>query len=172
MLCGLDVDYRSCSVVAAGLSFADWDSESPLREYSVESNTPPEAYEAGSFYRRELPYLLAVLGQMEEHPATILIDGFVWLGIESPGLGAHLYEALGRRSAVVGVAKRPFRDTSAGSPVLRGTSARPLYVTSVGISLDDAVAGVKAMHGLHRIPTLLKRVDRLCRDTSRVIDGQ
>jgi len=163
MLCCLDVDYRSDSVVAAAVCFDDWTSEFPTRQYSVTSNSPPEPYEPGNFYRRELPYLLAVFAQVGEQPATILIDGFVWLGTDQAGLGAHLYEALGSRSAVVGVAKRPFRDSSVGAPLLRGTSTRPLYVTSVGISLADAVAGVKAMHGPHRIPTLLKRVDRLCR---------
>jgi len=147
MLCCLDVDYRTSSVVAAAVCFDDWTSEFPTRQSSVMSNTPPEAYEPGHFYRRGLPYLLAVLAQVGEQPAMIIIDGFVWLATDRPGLGAHLYESRGSRSAVVGVAKRPFRNAPVGAALLRGTSTRPLYVTSVGITLADAVAGVKTMHG-------------------------
>jgi deoxyribonuclease V len=65
---------------------------------------------------------------------------------------------------VVGVAKRPFRGAPA-LEVLRGASARPLYVTAIGIDAAHAADGVRRMHGAHRIPTLLTRVDRLCRDT-------
>jgi deoxyribonuclease V len=47
--------------------------------------------------------------------------------------------------------------------VLRGGSARPLYVTAAGLSADEAARRVRDMHGPYRIPTLLKRVDQLCR---------
>jgi deoxyribonuclease V len=49
--------------------------------------------------------------------------------------------------------------------VVRGTEAkRPLYVTAAGVGVDQAAAWVRSMHGPHRLPTLLKRVDRLCRE--------
>ena len=40
----------------------------------------------------------------------------------------------------------------------------PLLVSAVGMPIEEAVAGVKRMHGPHRVPTLLKRVDRLSRE--------
>jgi deoxyribonuclease V len=94
----------------------------------------------------------------------VIVDGFVWLGDESrPGLGAHLFEALSSRSAVIGVAKTCFRGAGPMREVFRGGSERPLLVSAVGLGLDEAAARVEQMHGAYRIPTLLKAVDRLCR---------
>ena len=94
---------------------------------------------------------------------AVLVDGFVWLGEGRPGLGARLYEAIGGAYPVVGVAKNPFRGAPAAA-ITRGGSARPLYITAVGLATSDAAARVESRHGPHRIPTLLKAVDRLCRD--------
>ena len=63
---------------------------------------------------------------------------------------------------VVGVAKQAFADGVA-KPVLRGASKQPLWVTAVGTDVNSACERVRAMHGEHRIPTLLRRVDALCR---------
>ena len=150
--------------MAACVAFAGWGAPSPALERTVVTQGAASDYEPGAFYRRELPYLLAVLAALPEPPSLIVIDGFVWLGDEQPGLGAHLHAALAGQSAVVGVAKRPYRGALA-VPVLRGHSEQPLYIGAIGLPLDEAVAGVRAMHGPHRIPTLLKRVDRLSRDT-------
>jgi deoxyribonuclease V len=96
--------------------------------------------------------------------AAVLIDGYVWLDeAGSPGLGAHLYRALEERVAVIGVAKSRYRHPVAAREVLRGGSQRPLYVSAVGVDLEEAAAWVAHMHGEYRIPTLLKRVDQLCR---------
>jgi hypothetical protein len=38
----------------------------------------PPTYEPGQFYRRELPYVLALLESLESSPAVV-VDGFVWL---------------------------------------------------------------------------------------------
>ncbi len=164
MLCCVDVDYRARSVVAACVAFARFSDERPALELVVPSASAPAPYEPGQFYRRELPYLLAVIARLPTAPRIVLVDGFVWLGRGVPGLGAHLYEALARGAAVVGVAKRPYRDNAEGALVFRGRSRRPLIITAVGIALDEAARGVASMHGPSRIPTLLKRVDRLCRD--------
>jgi deoxyribonuclease V len=51
---------------------------------------------------------LAVLGKVRKPLDQIIVDGFVSLG-DKPGLGMHLWEALGRRVAVIGVAKSHFR---------------------------------------------------------------
>jgi deoxyribonuclease V len=103
-----------------------------------------------------------VLATVSEPLETIVVDGYVWLGERTPGLGAHLYEALRWRVPVVGVAKARY----AGAPaeeVQRGGSRRPLYITAAGIDPRTAARYVQSMHGAYRIPTLLRRVDQLCR---------
>lgn len=92
-------------------------------------------------------------------------DGSDASGSGEPGLGAHLYEALGRHTPVIGVAKTSSAGSSFAVPVLRGTSQVPLYITAAGLPAEEAATYVKRMHGAYRIPTFLKRVDRLCRDT-------
>jgi hypothetical protein len=97
------------------------------------------------------------------HPVeAVVIDGHVWLRDGQPGLGARLHEALGARIAVIGVAKAAFAGGSA-VPVLRGGSSRPLFVTATGMNAHGAAELVRGMHGPHRLPTLLKRADRLAR---------
>lgn len=158
MLACVDVDYRGTAAVAAALLFDAWTDETPARELVARIASVPD-YEPGQFYKRELPCLLEVLRGTA--PACVIIDGYVHLGPERwPGLGAHLAAALG--VAVVGVAKNPFHRTPA-VPVLRGASTRPLLVTATGIPEREAAAHVRSMHGAFRIPTLLKRVDQLCR---------
>ena len=51
-------------------------------------------------------------------------------------------------------------------PVYRGISQTPLQVTAEGVSATEAAGWVASMHGDHRIPTLLKRADRLARTSS------
>ncbi|MCA9705979.1 MAG: endonuclease V, partial [Myxococcales bacterium] len=124
-------------------------------------------YVPGQLYLRELPCLLAVLERVARPLDAVLVDGYAVLDdLGRPGLGAHLHAALERRVPVVGVAKTHFRGSTAVE-VLRGGSTRPLYVTAVGMGPERAAEGVGRMHGPHRIPTLLRRVDRLCRDASR-----
>lgn len=166
MIACVDVDYREPGAVAACVVFGAWTDARPASEAVVELDRV-EPYEPGRFYRRELPCLLAVLGALPQPPRTVVVDGYVWLGDEGePGLGAHLYEALDRRAAVVGVAKTRFRDAGAAREVLRGGSRHPLYVTAAGMDANEAARHVREMHGPFRIPTLLKRVDQLCRGTA------
>jgi deoxyribonuclease V len=95
---------------------------------------------------------------------VVIVDGYVWLdGSGKPGLGGHLFQALGERVTVVGIAKTPLHGADGAHEVLRGSSQRPLFVTAAGIPADVAAEHVRAMHGAHRIPTLLSRVDALCR---------
>jgi deoxyribonuclease V len=163
MLACLDVDYRPEVTVAACVLFRDW-VDATEASYLVERGPPAEPYAPGQFYRRELPHLLKVLAAVPEPLEAVVIDGYVWLGEARPGLGAHLYEALGRRLPVVGVAKTAFH-AHVAVPVLRGESRRPLFVTAVGMEVSAAAEHVRRMHGASRIPTLLGRVDRLCRDS-------
>jgi len=164
MLACVDVDYRDEGTVVACVLFRDW-AEPAEASHLVERGPPAEPYEPGQFYRRELPFLLRVLGTVREPLEAVVIDGYVWLAEEKPGLGAHLYEALGRAVPVIGVAKTRFHSSEVAVPVLRGQSQRPLFVTAVGVQSGKAAECVQRMHGPSRIPTLLHRVDRLCRDS-------
>jgi len=162
MIACVDVDYRDLGAVAACVCFQSWSDGTSTSETVVQIHDV-EPYRSGQFYRRELPCILAVLRSLPELPHVIIIDGYVWLGQQRPGLGAHLYEALGRRDAVIGAAKTRFGRAEPVEPVLRGRSRSPLYVTAVGMDVAEATTHIRAMHGPYRIPTLLKRVDQLSR---------
>ncbi|MBI4524425.1 MAG: endonuclease V [Deltaproteobacteria bacterium] len=169
MIACTDVHYGESQAVAACLLFRDWPDDSPCLEVT-ERVEQAALYEPGRFYRRELPGLLSVIGRLVETPEVIVIDGYVWLGDEfHPGLGAYLYEALGRTAAVLGVAKTLFQEGPALRAIKRGRSSSPLYITAAGIDLNEASERVVEMHGEFRIPTLLKKVDRLCRGVERSI---
>jgi deoxyribonuclease V len=141
--------------------FRDWSDAKPLDEKVVEiQDVAP--YQPGQFYRRELPCLLAVLQKLPPIDVAI-IDGYVWLDGESqPGLGAHLYQALNEKVAVVGVAKTKFRGAEV-CEIIRGASKRPLLITAAGIQKELAAQYVRSMHGIYRLPTLLARADYLSR---------
>lgn len=162
MIACLDVDYRDLGAVAAGLWFRQWQDGASSAEVvlAVERVAP---YRSGELYRRELPGLLAVLEQGP--PAEIVVvDGYVWLdGERQPGLGAHLFRALGEKGAVVGVAKTRYSGATLAQELRRGTSRSPLSVSAAGMEAAEAARHIAEMHGPYRIPTLLKRVDRLCR---------
>lgn len=159
----LDVDYRAERVVAACVGFHEWTTDAPELERTLEVEGAPAPYESGQFYRREMPYLLELLGALDITLSLLIIDGFVWLEGGRPGLGAHLSDALGGACPVIGVAKRPYAGAANAQPVLRGASSVPLFVSAIGIDLAEAVQRVTDMHGEHRVPTLLKRVDSLSR---------
>jgi len=111
-----------------------------------------------------LPLLRAVIGGLTSRPSMLVIDGYVWLGAtEAPGLGAHLFEELDAATPIVGVAKTGYRNDTWSERVYRGESRKPLYVTAAGVETARAAALVASMHGKHRVPTLLKQVDRLAR---------
>lgn len=193
MIAALDVDYRKKKAVAAAVVFHDWEDERIV----VEGTTDVESfadYEPGRFFERELPCLLAAWERLELDWATkerregfahrseddrrrgralprihtAIVDGHVWLDDDrSPGLGAHLWNALDNRVCVVGVSKRAFRDVSGAIEVRRGESNNPLYVSAAGMDAVTAAQHVETMAGEFRIPTLLRRVDQLCRGIAR-----
>lgn len=165
MIVALDVDYRDGAAVTACVGFERFTDAAPRFERVVRASHAAAEYEPGRFYLRELPYLLDAIERLEALPSTCVVDGYVWLGPERAGLGAHLHERLGRKVAVIGVAKTPFHGARA-IEVLRGKSARPLFVTAVGVDPALAAREVRSMHGAHRIPTLLRRVDALARGTA------
>jgi deoxyribonuclease V len=166
MLAALDVSYGATGGAAACVLFRRWDDPAEAGHHvALIAEVAP--YEPGAFYKRELPCLLAVLGLVSEPLSAVVVDGYVWLSAGGRrGLGAHLFDALGGRVPVVGVAKTTFTGSSFAEPVLRGGSAKPLHVTAAGVEAPVAAGWIRAMHGPHRMPTLLKRADRLCRDAA------
>ena len=163
MIAALDVHYDEASskATAAAVIFQRWDDAEPIAQYTAGCEVA-EAYVPGEFFRRELPCLLAVLKQIQETLSLILIDGYVTLG-DKPGLGMRLWEALPLKMPVIGVAKRQFQNAAA-IEVTRGESKIPLFVTAVDIAPAKAADSIRKMHGPFRIPTMLKRADRLARE--------
>jgi len=159
----LDVDYRKDGAVTACVGFEAWEQEAPSLERAQKSALKAGEYQSGEFYKRELPFLLEALNALATRPELIVVDGYVWLGPNRPGLGAHLHAALGGVVPVLGVAKRPFANSGA-LELRRGVSTDSLFISAAGVEAAQAAAWVKQMHGEHRLPTLLKRVDRLARD--------
>lgn len=164
MILAVDVQYRETSATVAGVLFADWGDAQAIASHTLVCEDIAE-YVPGEFYRRELPCILRLLDTLAAVTIDcIAIDGYVWLGAEQrPGLGAHLRDALHERVPVVGIAKTYYAGTPAAAEVRRGGSDRPLYVSAAGMALDEARAAVARMSGGHRIPDLLKQVDRLAR---------
>ena len=163
MIAATDCHYRRNEAMCGAILFSNWATAVPdleLRELFPD----PAPYRPGSFYLRELPCVLKLLQAVQGRFDTVIVDGYVWLGPDGrPGLGAHLFQALRRTIPVVGIAKSPFQGSPHAERVYRGNSRRPLFVTAAGMDGHEAAEHVKRMHGPHRIPTLLKRVDQLCR---------
>lgn len=159
VLACVDVDYQATGVTAAAVGFTSWSDAIATIEVVVRTFEVPEPYEPGQFAKRELPHLLAVLERMPKLDA-ILVDAYVWLAPERPGMGKILHDACG--VPVIGVAKTRF-DGASAIDVVRGDSARPLHVTSVGFDAATAAEHVRTMHGEFRIPALIKRADALAR---------
>ncbi|MBI1375305.1 MAG: endonuclease V [Phycisphaera sp.] len=166
MIACFDVQYDDHGATAACVGIERWDDAAAC-ERRVVRVADVEAYVPGAFYRRELPCIEAVMRELSGRVDVAVIDGYVWLDDAGRhGLGAHLYDALRQSTPVVGVAKTAFRGVetmSIARPVLRAGSAQPLYVTAAGVDVDDAARHIESMHGEHRIPTILKQVDRLAR---------
>jgi len=156
----VDVDYQPAGVTAACVGFVQWTDATSSAETVVRTVGAAPEYASGRFFERELPYLTGVLDRVAQPPTTIIVDGYVSLGPDRPGLGARLHEARG--IPVVGVAKSRFAGAEAVE-VVRGDGRRPLYVTAIGLDVAAAAAHVQAMHGPYRIPTLVKRADALAR---------
>lgn len=166
MIAAFDVDYRENQNIAvvASIVFEKWTDKTPKFEYiSVLKEIAP--YIPGRFFERELPCLLHLIEKIPIPITIILIDGYVWLSENRmPGLGGHLYQRLQEKTPVIGVAKRSFKGAMFAKNVFRGKSKRPLFITAAGINKQKAAKNVEKMHGIYRIPTLLKKVDHLARN--------
>ncbi|RYZ00434.1 MAG: endonuclease V [Chitinophagaceae bacterium] len=165
MIVALDVHCRAGGARAAALLFDRWEDELPesVRTKWIEVVAP---YEPGAFYKRELPCLLALLQELPlAGLEAIVIDGFVYLGADRPGLGARLHSALAAAVPVIGVAKTRFHGCAdVAVPLLRGNSHSPLWITAAGMEAAAAAGCIARMAGPHRMPALLTQVDRETRN--------
>lgn len=164
MILTVDVYYRrDNSATVAGIVFSEWESDA-IERIIVKELDKVAPYESGLFFKRELPCILGLLDDIDQPLEAIIVDGYVTLGESNkPGLGMYLYESIGRTVPVIGVAKTEFVKTPEECRVFRGKSRIPLYVTTIGMPLTEAKAHIEKMHGKNRMPTLLKRVDEICR---------
>ncbi|WP_299673175.1 endonuclease V [uncultured Tenacibaculum sp.] len=124
-------------------------------------------YVPGEFYKREMPCILSLLKQFDlEEITLIIVDGYAILNNEGKlGLGGYLYEALEKKIPVIGVAKSQFNtENKYARELFRGESKKPLYVSAIGLDLNDAYNAIKDMHGNFRMPTLLKVLDTKTRE--------
>jgi deoxyribonuclease V len=159
----VDVHYlRSGGAQAAAVLAADTAFGHVLAERTaVVAQVAP--YRPGEFYRRELPPLHAVLDGITGL-GLLVVDGYADLDPAGrPGLGAHAHAEFA--IPVIGVAKTPFATATHAIGVLRGTSARPLFVTAAGMPRADAAELVRHMAGRFRVPDALRRADQLARTT-------
>lgn len=163
MHCCTDVAYDKETAVAAALFFEQWGDDSASEQWWTRGS-PSTGYLPGEFYKRELPILMELLSPHRDRLKTIVVDGYVWLGQDRPGLGHFLYRSLDRKIPVIGVAKNSFHGNDGAIRVLRGKSVKPLWVTCAGMDLEQAARLVEGMHGEFRLPTLVKAADRLGRD--------
>lgn len=171
MILAFDTYYFENKAKTVCISFNHWSDED---NYTVNSEIieDVEEYVPGEFYRRELPCILSLLEKMEhEQIDTIIVDGFVYLDDDlKPGLGAHLYNRLESKIPVIGVAKTNFATLENNKrPILRGESANPLYITAIGMDLEEAAELIENMNGPYRIPTLLKQLDTLTKEKTGTI---
>lgn len=162
MIAFTDVHYRERDATAACVVVRDWHQDWADAEWTCDV-APIAPYQPGRFFLRELPCLLEVLRRAPPLN-VIVIDGYVFLDdAGSPGLGAHLYDALAREVPVIGLAKTRFKGSSMARELPRPGTTRPLFLTCVGVTQEQALEHVSRLHGAHRWPTLLKRVDSLSR---------
>lgn len=159
----VDVQYTNTTALCAGILFDHWNT-SEISQKLLTYTQNIQAYESGSFYKRELPCIINLIKEHNLAPELIIIDGYVFLDGESEaGLGKYLYDHLKGNIPIIGVAKKAFNEIAPDYEILRGTSTKSLYITAIDIPLAEAKEKIATMQGEHRIPTLLRQVDQLCR---------
>ena len=147
----------------AAAAFDAWDAVEATKTYGSRVDHVEKAGK-GELDLRELPCLMQLLREYSLEPELILIEGFVHLDAdETPGLGQHLYQALGCKVPIVGVSKKRLPGMSVQVEVVREEETQPLYVTCAGIDIGAAKARLRAMHGRKRVPTLMKLAARLAK---------
>lgn len=166
MILAFDTYYFENNAKTVCLAFGNWSDPKELDIFSETLENVNE-YIPGELYKREMPCILSLL-QKIDYPniEAIIIDGFVFLDDNGKlGLGGHLYEALNQKIPIIGVAKSNFATINRKKKELyRGQSNNPLYITSIGIDLDNATEKIRSMCGQYRMPALLKELDKLTKN--------
>lgn len=166
MIYAFDTYYYEDFAKTVCIAFEDWLSDAEKEIFTEKTNITSD-YESGAFYKRELPCILSLLSKIKLHDNDIIIvDGFVTLNNDGKmGLGGYLFEALDKKIPIIGIAKNNFSSPDdKRRAVLRGESKTPLYLTAMGIDVDEIKIKLEEMHGNYRIPTLLKKLDQLTRE--------
>jgi deoxyribonuclease V len=166
MILALDTYYFENKAKTVALEFSSWSDNIETVLYSeVLENI--EEYISGEFYKRELPCILSLISKIDVKKIEfIIIDGYVFVDDNSKlGLGGFLYEKLSKKIPIIGVAKTDFISLTKNKiSLLRGKSKNPLFISSIGINLNEATEKIKQMSGEFRIPTLLKKLDTLTKE--------
>ena len=103
MKLALEVHHDGEGALAAAVAFDDWDAPEATRTYTSRIAQLPKAVR-GELDLRDLPCFLQLLQTHALKPELIVINGLVHVdALEAPGLGRHLYHALGGLTAIVGV---------------------------------------------------------------------
>lgn len=162
MILAIDVYYTEEEAKAVGVLF-DWADTIPEKVIQKRIGKADE-YIPGEFFKRELPCIVELLQEVEfSEISIIIVDGYVYVDNNSKyGLGAHLYETLNGKFPVIGVAKTSYyNNENMVLPIYRGVSSKPLFVSAIGINLNEAAQRVKSMFGNNRIPDILKQLDQI-----------
>ncbi len=166
MIYAFDTYYYENFARTVCIAFEEWSSEKETKIFSENTDIVSD-YESGAFYKRELPCILSLLSKINlQENDIIIVDGFVSLDNEGKmGLGSYLFDALDQKIPIIGIAKNNYSAADdKRRTIFRGESKTPLFLTAVGIDVDEIKSKVEQMHGLYRIPTLLKKLDQLTRD--------
>lgn len=166
MILAFDVYYHNNKAKSVAIQFENWD-DIAANQVFIEYIEPVVEYEPGAFYKRELPCIMQILEKIDlSKIAYIVVDGYVLLDdIGKRGLGAYLYEAIGEKVPIIGVAKTYFANNELNvKKIFRGESMNPLMVSAIGVDLECAAIYIQNMFGEFRIPKLLKDLDRLTKE--------
>jgi deoxyribonuclease V len=167
MILAFDTYYFDNKAKTVCLEFEKWNENKNFKIHT-EIIENIEEYIPGEFYKRELPCIISLLNLIDlKNIEAIIVDGFVYLDDDKKyGLGGYLYEKLNKQIPIIGVAKTNFSSIEKNKKsLLRGDSIKPLFITSIGIDLEEAFQKVASMAGEFRMPALLKELDRLTKES-------
>ena len=165
MLLAIDAYYKETKAQVVGVLF-NWEDENP-KNILVETVERVEEYIPGEFYKRELPCLLKIVEKVNlSDLEAIIVDGHVYVDNEKYGLGGRVYEHLHCQVPVIGIAKSSFyANKDMTIEIYRGKSKTPLYISSIGTDLNDVAEKIINMKGEYRMPTILKTLDNLTKES-------
>jgi deoxyribonuclease V len=165
MILAIDVHYKDQVAKSVGLLFK-WSDKEP-EEILIDYLINPADYIAGEFYKRERPCLLKIIEKVDlNNLEAIIIDGYVYIDNNREfGLGGYVWQALKEKIPIIGVAKNYYYgNAETVKQIIRGNSKKPLYVSAIGITLEEALSKIADMFGEFRIPTILKLLDTITKE--------